>query len=76
MDPHTTSNGREQCLRARDEYYACVTEAAAPSADAPARRPCPELRKDLERLCLASHIRYWDDRVKHGRPLLSVGKSG
>lgn len=75
-DPHTTASGREACHGARDAYYACREREKEPqpapaAGTAPAEAvSCAELRKTYEANCLRSWVRYWDERVRRGLPLL------
>ena len=72
MDPFTTSADRSRCWDARDAHFTCLdsSAAAAKPANPPPNDPCAPTRVAYEARCLASWRRHWDERYKHGRPIV------
>lgn len=78
----TTNEAREFCHAKRDLYYACAGESkmrpfACDSAEIHTHcisaedksADCKGLRSQYSDACLASWVKYWDERVRRGLPL-------
>jgi len=80
-----TRDLRGQCYVARDAFYQCAAAAVASSsaaasspAAAPAEStalPCASARKEYEATCPRAWVKYWDERVKRGKPLRNPGEA-
>ena len=80
-----TRDLRGQCYVARDAFYQCAAAAVASSsaaasspAAAPAEStalPCASARKKYEAACPRAWAKYWDERVKRGKPLRNPGEA-